>query len=125
MIFDDGYGESVGQRVPLYSRGLERNRWRHGGSSRAIDLLCKCRPGEQNREQSDPHRSTRPPVHPSTSFHGTDPVRGVTFVYGASGLLIRSSLPAGTRLITTRPRERYFRAASRACAGFNPSAALA
>ena len=110
MVFDHEEPKAVRQGVSPNRRQLEGRRGRRGWPRRPVDLLRMCvrgqRKDQRKRRSTSPsmQQSNDPPAHGRTRGPGAG---GVTFVYGRFGLLIRSSLPAGTRLITTRPGVMY------------------
>ena len=101
MILDDHDAKAIRQRTGLRFRKREWRRRRGNGWLCAIERLRNHTATERAKRRCREYRAT------SRKSHGTAfGAGGVTFVYGASGLAIKSSFPAGTMLITTRAGER-------------------
>ena len=100
MVLDDDQAQPIRERMRLDFRKFER-RWRANVRAfRAVDVLTRSAAREE-RERPQRRRDHARGNHGAT-FARTE-LGGVTFLNGKFGLLIRSSLPAGTRLMTRRP----------------------
>src|SRR6185503_20369718 len=95
---DDIQLQPVRQLVVMHRGEVKRRRRRNVGALRAVDVLPLERGGGAERG----YRNHQYEFSHGVVFRCTE-LGGVTFSYGRFGLLTRSSLPAGTMLITTRP----------------------
>ena len=96
MVLDEHDTKAIRQRSRLRFRKREGGWW----PRRAAGSIERLRDGDATERAECRCREY---CATSRESHGAAfGAGGVTFVYGASGLAIRSSFPAGTMLITTR-----------------------